>query len=50
MGVPSYLLKKQDTYYFRQACPKNIKSKIGKREIVKSLGVKEKSNISLRRI
>lgn len=24
MGVPSYsyLLKKQDTYYFRQACPK----------------------------
>ena len=43
MGVPSYLLKKHDTYYFRQACCQFLKSKIGKRELVRSLGVKEKS-------
>jgi integrase len=43
MGSPSYLLKKHDTYYFRQACDQFLKNKIGKREIVKSLGVKEKS-------
>ena len=42
MGSPSHLLKKQDTYYFRQAWPKSVKAKIGKSEIVKSLGVKEK--------
>lgn len=43
MGAPSYLIKKQDTYYFRQAWPQSIKSKIGKREVIKSLGVKEKA-------
>ena len=43
MGGASYLLKKQDTYYFRQACSQFLKSKIGQREIVRSLGVKEKS-------
>ncbi len=43
MGVPSYLLKKQDTYYFRQVCDRNLKEKLGKREIIKSLGVKDKS-------
>ena len=43
MGAPSYLVKKQDTYYFRQAIPQSIKSTMGKREIVKSLGVSDKS-------
>lgn len=43
MGCPSYLLKKQDIYYFRQACPSSVKSKIGKREIIRSLGVRDKS-------
>ena len=43
MGCPSYLLKKQDTYYFRQAWPSSVKSQIGKREIVRSLGVNDKS-------
>jgi hypothetical protein len=42
MGFPYYLVKRQDTYYFRQAWPKSVKAKIGKREIIKSLGVKEK--------
>ena len=26
MGLPSYLHKKNDIYYFRQACPKALKS------------------------
>ena len=43
MRCPSYLIKKQDIYYFRQACPRHIKSKIGKREIIKSLGVRDKT-------
>lgn len=43
MGSPSYLLKKHDTYYFRQAWPNSLKPVIGQREIVRSLGVKEKS-------
>ena len=43
MGTPSYLLKKHDTYYFRQAWPNSLKPVIGQREIVRSLGVKEKS-------
>ena len=43
MGAPSYLLKRHDTYYFRQACDPYLKSKVGKREIVRSLGVKDKA-------
>jgi len=43
MGHPSYLLKKHDTYYFRQAWPKSVQSQIGKKEVIRSLGVKEKS-------
>ena len=43
MRCPSYLTKKQDIYYFRQACPRSVKEKIGRREIVRSLGVREKS-------
>ncbi|MGR0482051.1 MAG: tyrosine-type recombinase/integrase [Candidatus Electronema sp. V4] len=37
------MTKKQDIYYFRQACPRSVKEKIGRREIVRSLGVREKS-------
>ena len=36
MGTPSYLLKKHDTYYFRQAWPNSLKPVIGQREIVRS--------------
>jgi hypothetical protein len=43
MRCPSYLTKKQDIYYFRQACPRSVKEKIGRRAIVRSLGVREKS-------
>jgi hypothetical protein len=43
MRCLSYLIKKQDIYYFRQACPRSVKEKIGRREIVRSLGVRKKS-------
>ena len=43
MGLPSYLLKKNDTYYFRQAWPQSVQSQIGKKEVIKSLGVSDKS-------
>jgi hypothetical protein len=47
MGAPSYLLKKKDTYYFRQACPSALQGIFNKREIIKSLGVNDRS-IALR--
>jgi len=43
MGLPPYLLKKHDTYYFRQAWPKSVQPQIGKKEVIRSLAVKEKS-------
>lgn len=43
MGAPSYLLKKKDKYYFRQACPSALQGIFNKREIIKSLGVKDRS-------
>ena len=36
--MPPYLTRKNQTYYFRQAVPVELRSIIGKREIKKSLG------------
>ena len=36
--MPPYLTRKQNTYYFRQSIPAELRAILGKREIKKSLG------------
>jgi len=36
--MPQYLTRKDNTYYFRQAVPVELRTLLGKREIKKSLG------------
>lgn len=36
--MPPYLTRKDNTYYFRQAIPAELRAILGKREIKKSLG------------